>query len=98
MEPGVGATKRAISGCPGGGSMTPPRGLLAADGPQNRVARVVGLEDDQVADALEDLADEPVGRAVGKLDHDRSVGQLVRDGPLLTQPPCPVRRDPYAGH
>ena len=75
-----------------------PARYVAADCLKNRVARVVGLEHHQVADALQDLAHEPVGRAVGELDHDGSVGELLDHGPLLAQPPGPLRRDPDARH
>jgi hypothetical protein len=53
--------------------MTAPRALLAADCLKNRVARVVGLEHHQVADALQDLANEPVRRAEGESDNRGSV-------------------------
>ena len=87
---------RATSGCPGGESLTPrpPGGRLAADRRGDGLTRVVGLEDDEVADPLQDLADQPVARAVRDLDDNGTVVELLDHRPLLAQPAGALGRDP----
>ena len=43
----------------------------------DRLAGALGLEHDELAGALEDLAQQPVGAGVGDLDHDGAVGELL---------------------
>ena len=46
----------------------------------------------------EDLAHQPGGAGIGKLDDHRAVGELLDHGALLAQPAGPLRRDPDPGH
>src|SRR5581483_3582200 len=75
---------------------SPDSALL--DRREHRLAPVLGLEHHQVADPAQDLAHEPIHRAVGDLDHDGAVLELLEHGALLAQPAGALRGDPDAGH
>src|SRR5205085_7874961 len=72
-------------------------GALAAGGLENRCAGIVGLEDDEVPGATQDLANEPLRGAVGNLHHDRAVGMFLNDVSLLAKPACTLGRNPDPG-